>query len=69
MTIESFDDARRAVAVGTPLDDVVRQFVTGLTPEERLWCLDGDAPTWAGLTFLGPDGDEARYGVSRPVQR
>jgi hypothetical protein len=26
------------------------------TPEERLWCLDGDAPTWAGLTFLGEDG-------------
>jgi len=23
-----------------------------MTPEERLWCLDGDAPTWAGLHFL-----------------
>jgi beta-glucosidase len=23
-----------------------------MTPEERLWCLDGDAPTWAGVTFL-----------------
>lgn len=27
-----------------------------MTPEERLWCLDGDAPTWAGLTFLDQDG-------------
>ena len=23
-----------------------------MTAEERLWCLDGDAPTWAGLQFL-----------------
>lgn len=27
-----------------------------MAPEERLWCLDGDAPTWAGLTFLAEDG-------------
>jgi beta-glucosidase len=24
-----------------------------MTTDERLWCLDGDAPTWAGLTYLG----------------
>ncbi len=23
-----------------------------MTPEEKLWCLDGDAPTWAGLRYL-----------------
>lgn len=26
-----------------------------MTPDERLWCLDGDAPTWAGLTFMHRD--------------
>src|SRR4051794_7265257 len=46
VAIRSFDDARRAVAAGTAVDDAARTFVAGLTPEERLWCLDGDAPTW-----------------------
>lgn len=27
-----------------------------MTDEELLWCLDGDAPTWAGLEFLGKGG-------------
>ena len=27
-----------------------------MTPEEKLWCLDGDAPTWVGLDFLGKGG-------------
>ena len=27
-----------------------------MTPEEKLWCLDGDAPTWVGLEFLGKGG-------------
>ena len=53
MTIQSFDDARAAVAKGTSVDDAARSLVATLTPEERLWCLDGDAPTWAGLVFLG----------------
>lgn len=26
-----------------------------MTPDERLWCLDGDAPTWAGLPFMHRD--------------
>ena len=52
----SFDDARRAVADGASIEDVSRRFVTGMTPTERLWCLDGDTPTWAGLAFLNTDG-------------
>jgi beta-glucosidase len=56
VTVRNFDDARGAVAAGTSIDDVARAFVAVLTPEERLWCLDGDAPTWAGLTFLAHDG-------------
>ncbi len=55
-TIQTFEDARRAVAAGVAVDDVARSFVAALTPEERLWCLDGDLPTWAGLGFLAQDG-------------
>ena len=51
----NFDDARAAVRSGADASDVARQFVAGLTPEERLWCLDGDAPTWAGLGYLGKE--------------
>ena len=54
--IETFEDARRAVAGGSPPAEVARTFVAGLSPEERLWCLDGDLPTWAGLGFLADDG-------------
>ena len=52
MTIETFDDARTAVRDGMPVTDAARELVAALTPDERLWCLDGDAPTWAGLGFL-----------------
>ena len=33
-----------------------RALVEAMTPEERLWCLDGDAPTWQGLRFLNRNG-------------
>lgn len=49
----TFQDARDAVCGGASHDDAARQLVRTLTPEERLWCLDGDAPTWAGLGYLG----------------
>ena len=32
------------------------EIVGQMTDDEKLWCLDGDAPTWAGLTFLGSGG-------------
>lgn len=51
----NFNDARAAVRAGGIPDAVARSFVDELTPEERLWCLDGDAPTWAGLGFLGQE--------------
>src|SRR5437763_15077522 len=52
----SFDDARAAVANGTAPEAAARALIAEMTPEEKLWCLDGDAPTWAGLAFLGDDG-------------
>ena len=56
MAITTFDDARAAVRAGTSADDAAAALVAALTPDERLWCLDGDAPTWAGLSFLAEGG-------------
>jgi beta-glucosidase len=67
--ISTFDDARRAVADGTPVHDAARQLVSTMTPTERLWCLDGDAPTWAGLAFLGGDGYHKAPFVAAEVER
>jgi beta-glucosidase len=33
-----------------------RAIVAEMTPEEKLWCLDGDAPFWAGLSYLAESG-------------
>jgi beta-glucosidase len=52
LTILTFDDARVAVQNGTAPEDAARQLVAAMTQEERLWCLDGDEPTGAGLMFL-----------------
>jgi beta-glucosidase len=52
----SFAAARGAVTAGEAPEAAARALVAAMTPAERLWCLDGDAPTWAGLRFLGGDG-------------
>lgn len=52
MFISTFDEARQAVASGQPISDVAHALVANLTPQERLWCLDGDAPTLFGLGFM-----------------
>jgi beta-glucosidase len=54
--ITTFAEARDAVAEGRSARDVAAELVGTLTTDEKLWCLDGDAPTWAGLKFLGADG-------------
>lgn len=37
-----------------------------MTDDEKLWCLDGDAPTWAGLAFLQQGGyHEAPFHAAR----
>lgn len=69
MTIESFVDARAAVAAGTSPEDAASQLVATLTADERLWCLDGDAPTWAGLTYLGHDGYHKSPFLAAEVER
>lgn len=40
------------MAGGTAPAAAAAELVSQMTPEERLWCLDGDAPTWAGLGFM-----------------
>ena len=54
--ILTFEHARRAVAAGRPIASVAQALTASLTDHEKLWCLDGDAPTWAGLRFLGDSG-------------
>ncbi|MCU1396192.1 MAG: beta-glucosidase-like glycosyl hydrolase [Ilumatobacteraceae bacterium] len=67
--ITTFDDARRAVADGMAAADAAGALVATLTPDERLWCLDGDAPTWAGLKFLSHDGYHKAPFVAAEVDR
>lgn len=69
MTVTTFDEARRAVQDGATPADVARELVASMTPEEQLWCLDGDAPTWAGLAFLGDDGYHKAPFVAARVER
>jgi beta-glucosidase len=38
------------------MTQVARAMVARMTDEEKLWCLDGDAPCWAGLTYLTHGG-------------
>jgi len=68
--IPSFDEARRAVAAGQAIADVAHAFVAGLTPQERLWCLDGDAPALAGLGFMSQqDGYHKAAFVAGQIDR
>jgi beta-glucosidase len=69
MTIESFDDARQAVAAGATPEEAARGLVATLTADEKLWCLDGDAPTWAGLGYLAHGGYHKAPFVAAEVER
>ncbi len=67
--ITTFDDARRAVADGASPRDAAHALVATLTTDERLWCLDGDGPTWAGLKFLSRDGYHKAPFVAGEIDR
>lgn len=54
--VTAFERARRRVADGVEPAVAAAQVVDAMTDDELLWCLDGDAPTWAGLEFLGKGG-------------
>ncbi|HEX3796796.1 MAG TPA: glycoside hydrolase family 3 N-terminal domain-containing protein [Acidimicrobiales bacterium] len=65
----TFDHARRAVAAGSTPEEAARTLVATLTAVEKLWCLDGDAPTWAGLKYLGTGGYHKAPFVAGQVER
>ena len=46
-----------------------RDVVASMTEDERLWCLDGDLPFWAGLTDLGRGGYHKRPFPAARVER
>ena len=43
-------------ATSDPTTDRARTIVADMTNDEKLWCLDGDAPFWSGLTYLSEQG-------------
>jgi beta-glucosidase len=49
-------DIERSGATVNDWELQARDIVTGMTTDEKLWCLDGDAPFWAGLTYLSESG-------------
>lgn len=68
-SVNHFDDARQAVAEGVSPSDAARRLVASMSPEERLWCLDGDAPTWGGLHYLANDGYHKAPFLAAEVER
>lgn len=54
--MKAFDEARAAMDSGIPPKEAARRLVEQMTPEEKLWCLDGDAPTRLGLRFMAEGG-------------
>jgi beta-glucosidase len=67
--INTFNDARRAIARGTSVEDAAAGLAANLTEYERLWCLDGDEPTWAGLKFLAEDGYHKSVFIGAEMER
>lgn len=54
MTVEG--DERTEMGAARSEGAVVGELVGGLTEDEKLGCLDGDAPFWAGVAYLGEGG-------------
>ncbi|HEX9260728.1 MAG TPA: glycoside hydrolase family 3 N-terminal domain-containing protein, partial [Acidimicrobiales bacterium] len=65
----SFPDAADRVAAGADATEQARALVGLMTPEERLWCLDGDVPFWAGMIDLAQGGYHLRTFPAAAVPR
>jgi beta-glucosidase len=50
------EDVEEADPAEPGAGDTVEEFVRGLTEDEKLDCVDGGAPFWAGITYLGEGG-------------
>ena len=57
---KTFELAAAKVARGADALKTARDVVAAMTKDERLWCLDGDLPFWAGLGDLGTGGYHKR---------
>jgi len=68
-TIHDYHDARDAVRNGMPAQEAAAALVAQLSDYEKLWCLDGDAPTWAGLKFLSDDGYHKAVFIGAELER
>jgi beta-glucosidase len=65
----AFGRAVAAVAGGTEPDKAAALVVEAMTTEDRLWCLDGDLPFWAGLEDLGQGGYHKRPFPAARIER
>jgi beta-glucosidase-like glycosyl hydrolase len=67
--VTEYERAAAAVRDGGDPDKEAAGLVALMTPEEKLWCLDGDRPFWAGLTDLGTGGYHKRTFPAARVPR
>lgn len=51
-----FEEARAAVRAGASPEEAAEIVLRAMSEDEKLWCLDGDAPCWKGLEFLSRGG-------------
>ena len=64
-----FAQALDEIARGRDPREVATELVAAMTPQERLSCLDGDGPFWAGLAELGQLGYHLRCFPAASVER
>jgi beta-glucosidase len=67
--VSAFDDAAAAVRAGADPRKEAAALVAQMTHDERMWCLDGDLPFWAGLGDLGTGGYHKRPFPAARVER
>jgi beta-glucosidase len=65
----TFDGAVASVSGGVPVAVAAAAIVAKMTPDEKLWCLDGDVPFWAGLGDLGQGGYHKRTFPAARIDR
>ena len=68
-TTDVFRRAAASVAAGRDAAEAARDVVAQMTDQERLWCLDGDTPFWAGLAHLATGGYHKRPFPAARVER
>lgn len=69
MSSTPFDDAVRAIRDGAGADAQAAALYAELSPQERLWLLDGDEPFWEGQTTMMLEGYNVRPIVHGAVER